>query len=453
MDEDVIMSEFSLDTAISEGSADISVEKPTKKRRFFWIIFIFLVVAVAALGFFWFKRNANQELPHIVVQREDLKSVIDVSGAVFSERDVVLKASVSAQVLARLSAENQRVASGVPLLRLDASTSALQLQQSRTNLEASLTQAQSELSAAQKALEDALRRKALNQKNVANQQRKAEQNLEFQESEYLRQLRLATDGVVPTQKVDQQKQTLDQARLELKAAIDNLRLQERDQTEISTTRSRIQQAQTNLANARKQGQANIRLAEDSLSKNTVVAPFAGTVARWNVNRGDFVSPGTPIARFLDTLDLRLTLNVNELDLPKVRIGSAVEITFDAFPDTPYQGKVSWISESSVTNSDNAQVFPVKVWFANPKGQVRSGMGADARITASEHKQVLALPIASIHKKDGDFYVDLIEDGKPIQRKVKLGISTLDKVEVLSGLKAGDKIKVETSTLPSPARKP
>jgi len=423
-----------------------------KKKRWIWGLLVLLIIAaLIGAGLLW-QRNSAQEPPHFLVKRQDLKDRIDVSGAVFSERDVVLKAAVSAQVLGRLSAENQRVAVGTPLLRLDSATFGLQLQQARTNAQASLAQAQTELQTAQKALEDALRRKALNQQNVANQERKAQKNLDFQESEYLRQVRLAAEGIVTTQKLEQQKQTLDQARIELKGALDNLKTQMRDQTEISTTRSRIQQAQTALANARNQGQASIRLAEDSLSKSAILAPFNGTVARWQVNRGDYVTPGTPLARFLDTQDLRLTLNVNELDLPKVHIGSVVEIIFDAFPDQPYPGKIVWISVSSITNSENVQVFPVKVGFANPQGKVRPGMSADARITASERKQVLALPITSVQKKAGRFYVDLLQNGKTQSREVKLGLSTLESVEVLSGLQAGDKVLSEPLVLASPIGK-
>lgn len=449
------MSESLSAEPVSESASPPSSRTPFPRKKKFWLwlsALVLILSAVIAAGFVW-KRNSSQEPPHTVVQRQDLKERVDVSGAVFSERDVVLKSSVSAQVLGRLSAENQRVAAGTPLLRLDSATYGLQLQQARTNALASQTQAQTELQTAQKALEDALRRKSLNQQNVANQERKAQQNLDFQEAEYLRQVRLSKEGAIPAQRLEQQKQSLDQARLELKAALDNLRTQQRDQTEVSAARSRVQQAQTAVANARNQGQANIRLAEDSLSKSAVLAPFDGTVARWQVNRGDYVTPGTPLARFLDTQDLRLVLNVNELDLPKVKVGSPVEIIFDAFPEQPYFGKIAWISESSITDSENVQVFPVKVWFDNPKAKIRPGMSADARITASERKQVLALPITSVQKKDGRYYVDLLQKGGKSQpREVKLGLATLESVEVLSGLQAGDKILLEPQASATPIGK-
>lgn len=448
------MHEFPLTEPPTDPSrAAAQAEPPRRKnRRLLWLgLGLLAILGLGAAGFAW-KRNASQDPPHLVVKRQDLKDRIDVSGAVFSERDVVLKASVSAQVLGRLSVENQRVALGTPLLRLDAATYGLQLQQARTNAVASAAQAQTELQTAQKALEDALKRKSLNQQTLTNQERKAQQNLDFQEAEYLRQVRLAAEGAVPAQRLEQQKQTLDQARLDLKVAFDNGQTQLRDQTEISTARSRIKQAQTALANAQNQGTASIRLAQDSLSKSAVLAPFSGTVARWQVNRGDYVTPGTPLARFLDTQDLRLTLNVNELDLPRVKIGSQVEIIFDAFPDSPYPGKITWISESSITDSENVQVFPVKVGFANPQGKIRPGMSADARITASERKAVLALPISSVQKKEGQFYADILINGQAQPRKIKLGLSTLESVEVLSGLQAGDKVLLEPQASATPVGK-
>ncbi|PIQ24972.1 hypothetical protein COW36_06360 [bacterium (Candidatus Blackallbacteria) CG17_big_fil_post_rev_8_21_14_2_50_48_46] len=427
--------------------------KPKRRLHWFWIASgILLLLIVSGVGYAQY-RKAHQIWPTLVVKRRDLKESIDVSGAVFSERDVVLKAAISAQVLGRLVAENQRVSSGTALLNLDTSTYHLQLAQAQTNTQTSQAQSHTELGSAEKSLSDALKRKQLNLQNLENQLTKAKQNINFQESEYLRQIHLTEAGVTPPQRLEQQKQTLDQARLDLKTAENNLKTAQRDQTEITTARNRIAQARTALENAKRQGEASVQLARDTLHKGAINAPFSGTVARWQVNRGDYVTPGTPVARFLDTRDLRLLLNVNELDLPKVRIGAEVEITFDAYPETPYPGKVVWISESSITDSDNVQVFPVKIWFDNADHKIRPGMSADAKISAAERKNVLAIPIIHIRKKDGHYYVDRLHTGKPQETEIKLGISTLDQVEVISGLETGDQIVAEATPAPGTKGKP
>jgi HlyD family secretion protein len=420
------------------------------KKRLLWIISGLVVLALAGGGAFWYRQKRNQPLPSLLLVRQNLQEKIDVSGAVLSEHDVVLKASLSAQVLGRLVAENERVEAGTPLLKLDNATYQLQLQQARTNASASLNQADTESVSATKALNDMLRRKQLNLVNLRNQVQKAHENLRYQEDEYLRQIRLNQEGVSPDQRLEQQKQALEQARIELKSVKDNLASAEQDQTEITTARNRLQQARTSRENALKQGLATVQLAQDTLSKNAITAPFNGSIARWQVNRGDYVTPGTPLARFLDTRDLRLVLNINELDLPKVRIGAAVEITFDAYPETPYPGRVDWISESSITDSDNVQVFPVKIRFENPNGKIRPGMSADAQIAAAERKNILAVPISQIRKKEGRYFVDVLENNQAREKEVKLGIATLEQVEILSGLKAGQRLVMEATPAPSPS---
>lgn len=437
-----------LDTPLSllEQMPRASYLKP-RRLRWLWLVSGTLLITAAIAGAFWYSRHRTGEPLHQIVSRQNLKETIDVSGAVFSEQDVILKASLSAQVLQRLVSENQRVSAGTPILQLDSATYALQLQQARVNAQASLTQAQVERSSAEKALQEVLRRKQMNIDNLLNQRDKAHRNLLFQEEEYLRQVRLSQEGVISSQRLEQQKQALDQARLDLKVAEDNLASTQRDQTEVTAAKNRVNQALTAIKNARRQGDAAIQLAQDTLQKNAILAPFTGSITRWQVNRGDYLTPGTPLARFINTEDLRLVLNVNELDLPKVHLGSQVEIIFDAYPDQIYLGKVVWMSESSITDSDNAQVFPVKVWFDNREHRIRPGMSADARIAGVERRQVVAIPISSIRKKDGRYFVDVLKQGKPQETEVKLGISTLDAVEVLSGLRSGDRLVIEST--PSP----
>lgn len=421
--------------------------QPKHKRRIWLFSAIFILIALAASAF-WYSRMRQQEFPTQVVQLQDLKETIDVSGAVFSEQDVVLKASFSAQVLGRLVSENQWVAAGTPLLRLDNSTHVLQLQQARVNAQAALAQALAEQHSAEKALQEVLRRQQMNIDNLKNQKDKAYRNLLFQESEYLRQIRLTQEGISTPQRLEQQKQALDQARLELKIVEDNLVNTQRDQTEVTAAMNRVNQALTAVKNAQRQGNSAVQLAQDTLDKVSVHAPFSGAIARWQVNRGDYVTPGTPLARFINTRNLRLVLNVNELDLPKVRVGAPVEIIFDAYPDQIYPGKVVWISESSITDSDNAQVFPIKVWFDNRQGRIKPGMSADARIAGLEHRQVIAIPISTIRKKNGRYFVEVLKADTPQEVEVKLGISTLERVEVLSGLRPGDRLILDTNPSPT-----
>ncbi len=407
-------------------------------RKYLWAGSLFVVLGVGAA---WY---ASQ--PHapaydtLTLQPETLVSTVDVSGTVESERKVTLKANVSLQIGGRRVQENQRVAQGTPLLALDNANYRLQVNQAQVQLQTSESQALTELQTAQKALDTALTQARYNQVNLSNQWQKAEENLFFLERELKRQARLYQQKVIPAQTYQQSKQQLEQARLDLQNAKNRLDQATQNHPEVVTARQRVEQAQTALTVARATGAANVALPRETLRQSQVLAPFAGSVTRWLVNRGDSAAPATPLAEFQDLQDLRLVLGLNELDLPKVHKGASVEIVFDAYPETPYTGSVVAMSEASVNDANNVQTYPIRVWFSNPGFKVKPGMSGDAKITATQKSGVLAVPLGAIERKDKNFVVKVLTaDNTVEERTVQVGISTLDKIEITSGLKPGEKV--------------
>lgn len=376
----------------------------------------------------------------LILKPETLVSTVDVSGAVESERKVTLKANVSLQIGGRRVQENQRVPQGTALLALDNANYRLQVNQAQVQRETSEQQALTELSTAQKALDTALTQARYNQVNLSNQWQKAEENLFFLQRELDRQQRLYQQKVIPAQNFQQSQQQLQQARLDLQNAKNRLDQATQNHPEVVTARQRVAQAQTALTVARQQGVVNVALPRETLRQSQVVAPFAGAVTRWLVNRGDSAAPATPLAEFQDLQDLRLILGLNELDVPKVRKGAPVEIVFDAYPEQVFTGSVVAMSEASVSDSNNVQTYPIRVWFANPDFKIKPGMSGDAKITATRKAGVLAVPLGAIERKDDTFVVKVLGENKDAEeRVVKVGISTLEKIEVTEGLQAGDAV--------------
>lgn len=429
-----------------------------------WIAAGALLIVLGIGLAWWLSRPRGPEYQTLSLAPESLVETIDVSGVVESERSVSLKAGVSARVLARKVSENQRVAAGTPLLSLDTDTLNLQLSQARTQAQTGQQQARSELDSASNALAELSRRKQQSLVGLRNQVQKAEENLYFLERELGRQQRLLAEQAVTAQSVDQQRQQVEMARIELANVRSNLDTALRTDPELVNARSREQAARTGLENARRSGEAAVALARGSLRQAALLAPFAGTVTSWSVQRGDYLTPGALVARFQDLADLRLVLALNELDFPRVRNGAQVEISFDAYPNQVFKGKVSWLSAASVPSAESQQaggagsgsgagssaiqVFPVKVWFGNPGMLIKPGMSGDARITVARRDKVLAVPISAIDKQGDRYTVKVLRGGKPVETTVTPGISTLDKVEIKTGLKAGDQLVLDEA-LPSP----
>lgn len=419
-----------------------SGERPHKPR---WMIVLGAVLILVGIGVAWrLSHRTGPQYVTLTLQPENLVETIEVSGMVQSERAVTLKAPVGAQVLARLQPENQRVKAGTPLLKLDTEALALQLKQARVNAQSSEQQALQEVQTAREALSELERNRSGNLLNLRNALQQAEENLFFVQQELQRRRKLLAAGALASQQIDQQEQELKQAQLRVANARTSLNTAEQANLELSNARNRLSQAETSLRNSRAQGLVNVRLASRHLQEAAIQAPFTGSITSWSVNRGDYVTPGLPLAQFQDLSDLRLLLSVNELDFPKISTGAPVEIIFDAYPERSFKGSVVWLSKASTASSENLQVFPVKIWFDNAQELIRPGMSGDARITVGTRSQVLAIPLGAIEKKEGKYYVKVLRADKPESVEITVGMSTLEKVEVRSGLKVGDQVMLENT---------
>lgn len=420
-----------------------NISNPPKPKAPRKIIFIgsILILAVVAGGYYISTRQ-NQAPPLYIVVRQDLKEIIEVSGIVESKQDITLKASQAGTVIQRLAEENSLITEAQPLLRLDPGPLNLQLNQAKVNADAAIKSAQTEVNNALKTVNEAERSKQINLENLRSQTDKFSSQVQFLQNEVSRNQSLLQQGAVIKQSVDSLVQQLRQARIDLRLAQENINRAQRNQNEQTQALTRLQQARTTLANAQRQGPANIAIIRDNLTRSSLNAPFGGTLTRWQVNKGDYVTPGTPLARLVNLNFLRLKLNLNELDLPKITAQNPIQIVFDAYPEQSYSGQVTWISKVSVIDKENVQVFPVEVAFKNPKNTIKPGMSADAEVTVQERKQVLAIPIGAV-RKNGKVYQVERWNGKSKENVTVIpGISNQEWLEIKSGLKAGDQIVIE-----------
>lgn len=389
----------------------------------------------------------------LVVARQDLREMVEVSGSVEAAASVGLKAEATGVVEALLLPENQRASQGTLLMRLRPTQAQLQLNQSRANATAAIAQAQSQVRSAKATLREVESRQNILLASLQRRVNKVAISLAHLEADLLRYEALAAEGGVSDQSLAAQRQQRDQARQDLGLARDEVARQ-RNGTEAVSARNALAQAQTALANALRQGQASVALSQKALADTQVQAPFDGTVTDWLVEPGLWVTPGTPLAQFQDLKHLRLRLPVDELDLPKLRLGGPVAITFDAYPEQEVSGTIARISKASVTGNSNVQVFPVEVTFTDPQDRIRPGMSADAKMLVRELRQVLALPLGAVRRQMERFMVTVVVGGKRVEREVVPGVSTLDAVQILSGLSEGELVEdPNPNPSPKPSAKP
>jgi multidrug resistance efflux pump len=132
----------------------------------------------------------------------------------------------------------------------------------------------------------------------------------------------------------------------------------------------------------------IAALEIERSRLAVNAPADGTVTSLLLHEGEVAAPGAPIAHLADLEDITLTVYVPEPDLDQARLGDAVQVYVDAFPDRLFTGKVIQVADQAEFTPKNVQtseerantVYAVKIALPNAAGQLKPGMPADARFT-------------------------------------------------------------------------
>ena len=200
----------------------------------------------------------------------------------------------------------------------------------------------------------------------------------------------------------------------------------------------------------------LKVAEDQLRYSRIVAPIDGTVIQRTIRAGETVVPGT-MATFddksllvvADMSTLIAKVELNQIDVAKVRIGQQVSLTLDALPGKSYSAKVSKIAPAAITpKGKETDIFPVEATLdAGALSDIRPGMTADVKFHIDVRKDVLKLPIEAVLKEDGKFYVSKLVEKQPGQAKtadkieIKVGVRNDREQEVLSGVAEADEVVI------------
>ncbi|MCC7343176.1 MAG: efflux RND transporter periplasmic adaptor subunit [Bryobacterales bacterium] len=217
------------------------------------------------------------------------------------------------------------------------------------------------------------------------------------------------------------------------------------QRSVGVSRAEVAKAKAQVA----QYQAMLERSEEDLRNSTIVSPMDGLVLSRDVEVGDAVSSilvlgsqATLVFTLGDVSDVYVLGKVDEADIGKVFLGQPARIVVESFKDKKYAGKVTKISPLGV-EKDNVTTFEVRVSIANPSGELKANMSANAEIILEEKKGVMLVPEAAVvYDSQRKTFLDVPEPSSKTGKKrvpVTLGISNGVKTELASGLKPGDKI--------------
>lgn len=195
-----------------------------------------------------------------------------------------------------------------------------------------------------------------------------------------------------------------------------------------------------LDSARSQGEETLRKWEDAYKPIPIIAPLSGVVILRNVVIGQTVDASSVLFAMSDYLNV--VGQVDESDIGRVKIGMPAVITLDSYPDQPVTGKVSDILYEG-KNVSNVITYGVKVKLDKVPSFFRSQMTANISFIVKKKEEILMLPLNAVRDMpDGTKAVFVPgKDGKQEKREVMTGVETIDHVEVLSGLAAGDRVLI------------
>ena len=219
------------------------------------------------------------------------------------------------------------------------------------------------------------------------------------------------------------------------------------QEQINAQKAQVKQAEANILLQ----EAKIKETEASLNKNNaqiremiLTSPANGVISNVDGNIGEIINSNKIIISIIPDGNLQIDVDISEADIVDIEVGQVVKITLDAFGgDVILKGKVAQI-EPAETTVGNATYYKTKVLFDNQDKKIKSGMTANIWIKTANKENVLIIPANSIKEKTDKKYVEVLENGEVKRKDIKTGLKGVGGiVEVISGLKEGDKIIVST----------
>lgn len=349
--------------------------------------FLLLVSAGAAPGCSTADANDPGARPFKVgvVDRGAIRLLVEETGIVEPERQVVVKSPISGIVARLYAREGDRVRRGQPLARILPDIA-------QANAFARI---RADIAAAEIARDNAR-----------------------QEYDRTREL-VASQGVTQSE-LDARRMAYEQAENSLRAARELQRLIE---------------------------QSGVT-AGDSAQWARITAPGAGVVIGRGVEEGETVvggtsafGGGTELFTIADLSSLRVKAAVNEVDIGKVAAGDSVALAVDAFPADTARGIVRLVPPAARLQ-DRVRVFDVEIAVTGGARILRPGMTANVRIAGPSRTDVVRVPVEAVFLVEGRPTVYRLVNGRPERTAVTLGLGDLSYVEILHGVAPGDSVALE-----------
>ena len=378
---------------------------------------LFLLIPVAVLlGWLYVRGSGPVEVPFMRVARETIVSTLNTNGKVEPIEWAAAHAAVGGPIQQIHVQKGQLVRKGQLLVTIG-----------MPEVQSEMATARARIDAARAELE------TLNQGGRASEQAevqsgliRAKSELATAQAEYATLQRLVAKNAATKAELQVARQAVERAEQQIQS-LERRRASLVTQPDRTAAQARLDEAQSGAA-----------AASQRLATAQIQSPMSGILYRFEAKPGGYLNPSDLVAEVGRLNQLRVRVYVDEPDLGRVEKGMPVTITWDAMPGRQWKGFVESIP-LQVIALGTRQVGEVICTIDNPDLTLVPGTNINAEIRSKVAENTIGVPKEVIRRQGAQTGVFLLDGSKIAWRPVRVGISSVTRVQILEGLKEGDAV--------------
>ncbi|WP_395077909.1 efflux RND transporter periplasmic adaptor subunit [Flavobacterium sp.] len=200
------------------------------------------------------------------------------------------------------------------------------------------------------------------------------------------------------------------------------------QLNLQTSQKQLSQLKLQLNFDQNKNNILLQIGQKTQSDYAIKSAFSGEIFDVLVKEGTLITPQIPLAIIGQKNAFLLELEVDENDMARVKLNQSVLITLDSYKNQVFNAKIDKIYPIM---DERSRTFKIEAHFINPPKKLYPNLSAEANIIIQIKKNAITIPKVYLLKGDS------IQTSKKEKRKVKIGLSDYQKVEILVGLKADE----------------
>jgi HlyD family secretion protein len=367
------------------------------------------------------RKSAPPEAPFARTSRETIVSSIATNGKVEPIEWASARAERPGAVQSIFVHRGQTVSAGEALVALDTNQAAADL----AAAEARVKGARAQLTVIDQG------GRALDIAEIEGSLSRARLDLENAQRDYDALQRLESHQAASHKEVQDAQERVKQAQLQIQS-LEQRRAALVTQPDKAAAEARVHEAE-----------ASMDAARNNVNLSVVRAPIAGTVYQFDPTLGAFLQVGDLVANIGRLDRVRVKVYVDEPDLGRMGIGMPVTIAWDAMPGHRWKGEVDRLP-TEITPLGTRQVGEVGSVIDNPGGELVPGTNVDATIQSKVVENAVTAPREALRRDNGiDGVLALGNENVLEWRPVQIGVTSAGRVQVISGLNAGDSVALPT----------